>query len=388
MMKVNSLVGLVFGRWDIRFILNSIKIDFPNPIEHLPIFSPATLLNSNGEPAMSGEIMSLECLKTKQRNKTLTSEMLISDCTIKDSQYPVKIIWDGILVDDSSFEGGLLHDKDIVLRTNEMAEVIWKDKAIEVEQEICEVLKTKNLRNYYQKQFFPDHIKQYTKSRRKAPIYWQLSTPLASYSVWLYYHRFTKDTFYKVLNEYVTPKLKFEERELNNLRQQYGTDPTAGQRKELNARETFVGELKTFKEEVARIAPLWNPNLNDGVIINFAPLWRLVPQNKPWQKECKKVWDKLVKGDYDWAHLSMHLWPERVVPKCAKDRSLAIAHGLEEAFWEEDDKGKWKPKKVSKENKEALIQERTSPTVKAALEDLLKAPLPASTTRKRRKKKT
>jgi hypothetical protein len=26
----------------------------------------------------------------------------------------------------------------------------------------------------------------------------------------------------------------------------------------------------------------------------------------------------------------MRLWPERVVPKCAKDRSLAIAHGLED----------------------------------------------------------
>ena len=39
----------------------------------------------------------------------------------------------------------------------------------------------------------------------------------------------------------------------------------------------------------------------------------------------------------------MHLWPERVVPKCADDRSLAIAHGLENAFWEEDDDGKWQP---------------------------------------------
>ena len=90
-----------------------------------------------------------------------------------------------------------------------------------------------------------------------------------------------------------------------------------------------------------RVAPLWNPNLDDGVIINFAPLWRLVPQHKAWQKELKNTWDELVEGKYDWAHLAMHLWPERVVPKCAKDRSLAIAHGLENVFWEEDDDGKW-----------------------------------------------
>ena len=37
----------------------------------------------------------------------------------------------------------------------------------------------------------------------------------------------------------------------------------------------------------------------------------------------------------------MHLWPERVVPKCATDRSLAIAHGLEEVFWVEGTDGKW-----------------------------------------------
>ena len=179
-----------------------------------------------------------------------------------------------------------------------------------------------------------------------------------------------------MLNEFVTPKLQFEERELTSARQQYGANPTANQRKEISARETFVAELKTFKDEVARIAPLWNPNLNDGVIINFAPLWRLVPQNKSWQKECKTVWDKLVEGDYDWAHLAMHLWPERVVPKCTKDRSLAIAHEMDEILWEEDEKGKWHPKDVLKETLDNLIQERTSITVKAALEDLLNAHAP------------
>jgi len=149
-----------------------------------------------------------------------------------------------------------------------------------------------------------------------------------------------------------------------------------------------VAELITFKEEAARIAPLWNPNLNDGVIINFAPLWRLVPQNKAWQRECKKIWEKLVRGDYDWSHLTMRLWPERVVPKCTKDWSLAIGHELDEILWEEDKKGKCHPKKISKETLETLIQERTSVAVKTALEELLNAPTPAGATRKKRKRKT
>ena len=77
---------------------------------------------------------------------------------------------------------------------------------------------------------------------------------------------------------------------------------TTAKRKELAAQEAFVEELCGFLEEVKRVAPLWNPNLDDGVIINFAPLWRLVPQNKPWQKELKSTWDSLYEGKYDWAH--------------------------------------------------------------------------------------
>ena len=43
---------------------------------------------------------------------------------------------------------------------------------------------------------------------------------------------------------------------------------------------------------------------------------------------------KLEKGDYDWAHLAMNYWPERVREKCKTDKSLAIAHGLEDLYVE------------------------------------------------------
>ena len=130
-------------------------------------------------------------------------------------------------------------------------------------------------------------------------------------------------------------------------------------------------------EEVKRIAPLWKPNLDDGVVLTMAPLWRLVPQNKSWQKELKSTWDALCDGKYPWAHLSMHLWPERVVPECAKDRSLAIAHGLEDVFWVEGSDGKWMARKTPTRSIEQLVHERTSPAVKAALKSLLEAPTAA-----------
>ena len=74
----------------------------------------------------------------------------------------------------------------------------------------------------------------------------------------------------------------------------------------------------------------------------------------------------------------MHLWPERVVPKCADDRSLAIAHGLEAEFWAQDSDGKWQMRKVDEATVNRLIAERTSRAVKDALKNLLEAPAPST----------
>lgn len=274
-----------------------------------------------------------------------------------------------ILVDD---EG---HSEDIVALLRAVADRV-------------RVAITENVRSWLAQEFFPLHIKMYSKSPRKAPIYWQLATPSASYSVWLYIHAFTKDTLFRVQNDFIggeRGKLAHEERRLEEMARDARDKGTAVQRKELSAQEDFVGELRAFLDEVKRVTPLWNPNLDDGVIINFAPLWRLVPQHKAWQKELKSTWGALCDGKYDWAHLAMHLWPERVVPKCATDRSLAIAHGLEDVFWVEENHGKWIARRKATQSVEDLVRERTSPAVKTALKNLLDAPQPTGTGRKSKK---
>jgi hypothetical protein len=259
-----------------------------------------------------------------------------------------------ILVDD---EG---HLDDLAERVRILAE--------RVEVDVPE-----SLRGWLAKEFFPLHIKMYSKSRRKAPMYWQLATPSSSYSVWLYIHAFNNDTLFRVQNDYVAPKLAHEERRLESLRSELRDGATATQRKALAAQKALVEDLRAFLDEVKRVAPLWKPNLDDGVVINFAPLWRLVPQNKSWQKELKATWDALCEGQYDWSHLAMHLWPERVVPKCAKDRSLAIAHGLEQVFWVERGDSKWLGRQPPTRSVEELVRERSSRAVKSALKDLLEA---------------
>ena len=115
----------------------------------------------------------------------------------------------------------------------------------------------------------------------------------------------------------LAPKLAYEERQLTNLVQSSGGSPSAKERREIEAQERFVEELRVLLEEVKRVAPLWRPTLDDGIVLVMAPLWRLVP-HKRWQRELKKKWSELAAGKYDWAQLAMHLWPERVVPKCAR----------------------------------------------------------------------
>ena len=85
--------------------------------------------------------------------------------------------------------------------------------------------------------------------------------------------------------------------------------------------------MKEFTKRIeAVIQRGYEPHIDDGVLINMAPLWELVPS---WQAEPKKCWQALEGGDYDWSHTAMDYWPERVKEKCRTNKSFAIAHGLE-----------------------------------------------------------
>jgi hypothetical protein len=175
--------------------------------------------------------------------------------------------------------------------------------------------------------FFEFHLAQYTKSRREAPIYWPIQTSSGSYSVWLYYHRLNKQTLFTCVNDFVEPKLDSINDDLMTLRKK--PSRSKDEEKDFGHLSDMKLELEDFRDELLRIAKFWKPNLNDGVQITAAPLWRLF-QHKPWQKKLKQTWEKLEAGEYDWAHLAYSIWPMRVLKKCHQDRSLAISHEVEE----------------------------------------------------------
>ncbi len=347
---VSWAVGVAMGRFDVRLATGQrAGPPEPGPFDPLPVCSPGMLTGKDGLPLSKAP-----------------------------GDYPISFSEHGVLVDDPG------HPNDMIVAVRQVFDSVFGEQSDAHWREAGEILDPSghDLRTWLARSFLEHHIKRYSKSRRKAPIYWQLGVPSGRYSVWLYAHRVSKDRLFQVLKDILQPKLNQEEGVLGRLKQEAGISPTQSQRKAVESQEDVIAELKTLIDDVARVAPMWAPDLDDGVVICLAPLWRLFPQHKSWQKECKRVWDKLVDGDYDWSHIAMHLWPERVVPKCVTDRSFAIAHGLEEVFWEQDDKDKWVKRKPPEATSKAgwqptierLVAERTSRQVKDALANLLAAP--------------
>jgi hypothetical protein len=333
---ISYYLGCVFGRWDCRAGIDSnITHTMPNVFDPLPVCPPGMLVGPDGLPAKPGQIVSEEWLQARPDAATLPPDGSVKNPTIPDEEYPIRISWDGILVDDPGFNGGQPHRDDIVRRVREVLELLWGDRAQAIEEEACEILGVSELREYFRKPsgFFQVHLKRYSKSRRKAPIYWPLSTASGSYTVWLYYHRLNDQTLYAAVNKYIDPKIAEVERAMGRLESELAEGAGRGAaslRDRLNEGRALLGELQELREELLRVAGLpYKPNLNDGVIITAAPLHKLF-RLRSWAKDTKSCWEKLGRGDYDWAHLAYTLWPERVKEVCRRDRSIAIAHGLED----------------------------------------------------------
>ena len=223
----------------------------------------------------------------------------------------------GILVDDPGHPHDLSH----------LVEEVLARVAMPVPDDV---------RRWLQRDFFAFHLQRYSRSRRKAPIYWPLATTSGSYTLWLYYPALSSQTLYTAIIDFVEPKLTQIGSDLATLRSK-GTARSRDDEKRFETLQTLELELGELRDTLLRIAPHYHPNHDDGVQITAAPLWPLFC-HKPWQRVLKETWARLEKGDYDWAHLALNYWPERVREKCKADKSLAIAHELQALYVEPEAK--------------------------------------------------
>jgi hypothetical protein len=205
-----------------------------------------------------------------------------------------------------------------------------------------------DLRTWLRAKFFKDVHKGMYESR---PIHWPLSSAKRTFVAWVNIHRWDARTLRVLLADHLLPAAKRLDGELADLRAaRDGADRRAADAAErryaavLRWREELSAFIADLEQCAERGAPptdaqcpprardaRYEPDLDDGVMINSAALWPLL---EPQWKDPKKWWQELAgargKKDYDWSHLAMRYWPERVDAKCRQDPSLGVAHGC---FW-------------------------------------------------------
>ncbi len=185
-------------------------------------------------------------------------------------------------------------------------------------------LQVATLRDYLTKPtgFFADHLAVYSKSRRQAPIYWPLSTKSGNFTIWVYYPKLDNQSLPKLIADVLSPKIRTLSQEIENRRATPG-----GKIGELEALRQELEEMRAdFLDLIKRV---YRPNQNDGVLITACPLAKYF-RHAGFRKNLEACWKELARGDYDWSHLAMAMWPDRVLEVCKKDRSIAIAHGKDE----------------------------------------------------------
>ena len=224
---------------------------------------------------------------------------------------------DGILINNS--------DSSLCLASHvrEVMHYLWADRADDMEYELCQLIGCKSLQAYLASPtgFFDYHFKRYTKSRRKAPIYWLLASEDGTVDYWVYYPKLSKNTL---------PQLIIRLREQQEqLRTRLNAALAAHDKTQESQIRAEQEQVEGMMDELNRIlAAGYVPNHDDGVPVTAAPLLHLAA-SRPWRVECEKNMELLEKGDYDWSHLAMSMYPARVTQKAKKDWCMALTHGLE-----------------------------------------------------------
>jgi len=201
----------------------------------------------------------------------------------------------------------------------------------------------KNLESYLLGEFFKEHVKRY----RKRPIYWLLQSPKRFYSVYLFHEKATADTLLLLRGKkYLEGRISRLQADWISRQDQAKSREVAGDkrkarelRNEAESIADWLEDLREFdrhlhsvtnveivgsngKKEVVR----WEPELDDGVLLDAAPIRVLLPSWK--ELKLDRVWTDLAQGKYDWSRTAMRYRPQDVRTACKQNKSYAIALGL------------------------------------------------------------
>ena len=130
----------------------------------------------------------------------------------------------------------------------------------------------KDIRKYFLKDFYNDHVKRY----KKRPIYWLFSSPKGTFNALIYMHRYRPDTVSVVLNDYLREfrtKLSAHKNHLEaiSISASASSSDKTKALKEIENLKKMIDELDTYEREV--LYPLATEqlaiDLDDGVKVNY-----------------------------------------------------------------------------------------------------------------------
>ena len=88
---------------------------------------------------------------------------------------------------------------DIAARFRHFLRVTFGEEHFQENLAFVEEALGKDIRKYFTRDFFNDHVKRY----KKRPIYWLFSSPKGTFNALIYMHRYRPDTVSVVLNDYL-----------------------------------------------------------------------------------------------------------------------------------------------------------------------------------------
>lgn len=163
-------------------------------------------------------------------------------------------------------------EDDVVARFRTFLRVAFGEQHFEENLRfVTESLGVRDVRDYFVKSFYKDHVQRY----KKRPIYWLFSSPKGSFNALIYMHRYTPSTVSTVLNEYLrefTSKLSASLQQQERLAAGGGTPrQQAAAQKEADRLRKVLLELEEYEHDV--LYPLASRqlaiDLDDGVKANY-----------------------------------------------------------------------------------------------------------------------
>lgn len=162
---------------------------------------------------------------------------------------------------------------DISDRFRQFLKLTFGEEQYEENLNFLETAIGKDIRKYFLKDFYHDHVKRY----KKRPIYWLFSSPKGSFNALIYMHRYRPDTVSVVLNNYLREyRTKLSSRK-SHL-EQVSISAAASQHdktkalKEIENLNKIIAELADYEREVLYplAAEKLELDLDDGVKVNYA----------------------------------------------------------------------------------------------------------------------